>query len=81
MTSGQTAGQGLPHRRLIIGQIREENRVVKVVGEGVSAGVVCRLPDELQLQKLLVSLEDWSLGEEFSQNTTESRQIKHRKTT
>lgn len=80
MTSGQTAGQGLPHRRLIIGQIKQ-NRVVKVVGEGDSAGVVCRLPDELQLQKLLVSLEDRSLGEEFSQNTTESRQIKHRKTT
>lgn len=29
------------------------------------------LPDELQLQKLLVSLKDWPLGKELSQNTPE----------
>lgn len=34
----------------------------------------CSLPDELQLQQLLVSLEDWPLGKELSQNTPETSQ-------
>lgn len=43
---------------------------VKVEAEVISSEKH-HLPDELQLQKLLVRLEDWPLGEELAQNAPE----------
>ena len=83
MTSGQAAGQGLPHRRLVGGGRRHGARE----GQGQERDTLCEFqrpeacvslmrpaggsssPDQLQLQELLVGLEDGLLGEEFSQNT------------
>lgn len=47
---------------------------VEFVADVISRGTcpeMRRLPDELQLQELLVGLEYWPFGEELSQNTSE----------
>lgn len=66
MTSGQTAGQGLPHRRL-----REGTQTSEVSGGRGECGgwwAGQHLPDQLQLQNLLVGLEDGLLLKQLSQN-------------
>lgn len=57
--------------------MKKTDKCVKVDAEVITS-VLCSgkgsLPDQLQLQKLLVSLEDGLLGKQLSQNTPESRQ-------
>lgn len=74
MTSGHTAGQGLPHRRLVGDKNGKWKCGIEFVADDISRGMcpeMRRLPDELQLQELLVGLEYWPFGEELSQNTSE----------
>lgn len=76
MTSGQAAGQGLPHRRLWGKDTTvsdDETKISGCSGCSITGGALCSgrgdRPDELQLKKLLVGLEDGLLCEELSQNT------------
>lgn len=73
-TPAQTAeGHGRGRHRVM----KKTDKCVKVDAEVITS-VLCSgegsLPDQLQLQKLLVSLEDGLLGKQLSQNTPESRQ-------
>lgn len=80
ITSGQAAGHGLPHKRLTKTKHKTDGECNSISQSPfpsfsiratlhVYPEIVRNIPDQLKLQKLLVCLENWFLGEEFSQNT------------
>lgn len=77
ITSGQTAGQGLPQIRLRDRKQRRwfEQRPVRR-RSSVWEGLTAVPPDELQLGQLLVGLEDGPLCEQFSQDAPVRQQTR-----